>query len=343
MNAERTVIRDFIYVDAERLYSVYSQVFEGVADQIVTSYMDGLRSQETAKGLPLSGSEIEHETCEGQNRTESRVLYDHLYNRLEEKLGEVILSDPDVTPANYREQLTGTFMVKVTGEAVIEDYERYRMFTEKFNTIGEAIAYASWSSDEVKAVIAKVETDARQMPEGPDKVLAKQKMKVFKDVKEYAKSLGLTQDETALANLRMFAEVFNPDGYEITITPAASDGSVVFRVIVDRRWLRIRPDLLRSLYGVSAGSQWTVVGQVTYLPRRNRAMPAVTDQGVAVSDRVDDDVPSLRDPVRAVMASTGIFEEMFLESQQRVEVLVCPLAVYRETILPMSRIAPEQK
>jgi hypothetical protein len=59
MPQNNIAIRDFIYVDADRLYSLYSQVFEGVADQIVESFIAGLATTDSQKGPLLQGSSTE--------------------------------------------------------------------------------------------------------------------------------------------------------------------------------------------------------------------------------------------------------------------------------------------
>ena len=43
------IIRDFIYMDKDRLYSLYSQVFEGVIEAVVDSYSNGIQNNETVK------------------------------------------------------------------------------------------------------------------------------------------------------------------------------------------------------------------------------------------------------------------------------------------------------
>lgn len=78
MKTEGKVVRDFIYVDVERLYSLYSQVFEGVADQIVQSYMAASATTDSQKESLLRGGSIEAQVAEVSRRTENKLLYDHM-------------------------------------------------------------------------------------------------------------------------------------------------------------------------------------------------------------------------------------------------------------------------
>ena len=123
--------------------------------------------------------------------------------------------------------------------------------------------------------------------------------------------------------------MFNPDGYEITIIPSESRGDLVFRGILDKRWLRVQPNLLKALYGTFAESNWIMVGQPTYLPRGK--IPELGESLIGQgSEEVKMEAPSMRDPFRNMFRAARFLENMFLESKQRIEVIVCPLAIYRE-------------
>ena len=39
--SSNSVLRDFIYIDKDRLYSLYSQLFKGVAESMVEAFSSG--------------------------------------------------------------------------------------------------------------------------------------------------------------------------------------------------------------------------------------------------------------------------------------------------------------
>src|SRR5687767_786300 len=119
MRGASKVIRDFIYVDVERLYSLYSQVFEGVANQIIQSYIDASSTMNSQKGSPLSGASVEAKVAEMSRRTENKFLYDHMYNLFEVEIKNAILESPEITRDNYHGILSQAFMIKVSGAAEI--------------------------------------------------------------------------------------------------------------------------------------------------------------------------------------------------------------------------------
>ncbi len=327
------LIRDFIYVDVERLYSLYSQVFEGVADQIIQSYIDASTSMNSQRDSLLKGGTVEARVAEMSRKTENKFLYDHMYNLFEAKIKNAILESPEISPDNFRSILSQAFMIKVNGAAEIEDYTRLSSILEKYNVIGQAVAYAGLSSSsELTEAIDELESSIEQVKDRNKKAKARAQAARHTDKKalalKQAKEAGLQHDQTSLDNLNMFIELFNPDAFDVTIVPESGE-NVVFRGAIDKQWLRIEPRLLRSLYGGFIESNWTMVGQVTYLP--GVQLPAV-GTGQAVIDENDPN-PSMRDPYRNIFRTARVLERMFLESKERVEVLVYPLAIYREMAL----------
>ncbi len=334
------VVRDFIYVDVERLYSFYSQVFEGVADQIVQSYMDASSTTDTQKESLLKGGSIEAQVAEMSRRTENKFLHDHMYNLFETEVRNAILESPSATPADFREILGQAFLVKVKGAAEIEDYIRLNTIMGKFNEIGEAIAYAMvLGEEELSKAIGELQQTIEQIPDRNMKAKAKDRLGKQTDkralAKHRAKEVGLHQDEQNLKNLNLISELFYPEGFDVTITPDEGDGSVVYRGVLDKKWLRVHPDLLRALYGGFVESKWTMVGQITYLPGVKLPQKEETPD----STGGEDENPSMRDPYRNMFRSSRGIERMFLESKGRIDVVVCPLAIYREMQLPITLIS----
>jgi hypothetical protein len=159
-----------------------------------------------------------------------------------------------------------------------------------------------------------------------------QLLKKYSDFKHLAKEMGLHQDEKLLENLQLWTETFRPNGFEIDFKPEGLPDEFIFRAVLDKKWLRIQPDTLRMLYGTNVLSPWTMVGQITYLPGDGQLADRIFKMQNSDAE-VDPDNPSMRDPFRNMFATTRVLERMFFESQTRIEVLVYPLAIYREALL----------
>lgn len=338
-----TKLRDFIYLDIERLYSLYSQVFEGVADRIVQSYIDSLESKDSSKKTPfLQDSDIETKVIEVSRRTENKFLYDHMYNQLEEQLGDAIREIGEVTRENYGKAINGAFAVKATGVAEIEDFQRIREFTSGFNSMGTALHYiTSFSREKAKAAENEITELKRRVEATKDRnekakaehALDTARQKLERSVRDEALERNLAFDEQYLQHLCYLTDLFYPNRFDVTVAPKNSVGGVAFRGVLDTRWLRVEPGFLRSLYSGTA-HDWTMVGQVT---RR----PDFSAETETPAQETPTETPALRDAYQGLIKQGYEIEKTFTVSKTRVELIVSPIAIYRESVL--DKIAVEER
>ena len=388
------LIRDFVYVDRERLYSLYSQVFGGVAELIVQSTLDNSTQTDSPSTMRrMLKPTLENQVAESSLRTENTILLDDIYNRLEEKIQTIIIEPKDVNAENYLEKLQNTFLIKVRGQAEIEDYDRAKQFTEKFNEICDTIAYASLFQTDTMRILRdapeNIENVKKELKtaQGARKKELQDVVRQFENLDSpdritrlFAKELGLRQDDQFLSNMAGWFDFFYQDGFEITIIPIEAQ-EVVYRGVLEKENLRLTPKYLRSLFGGFVSAEWVIVGQVTYLPGTRPPtleMPqelaetveiAPLDEVVAESNTKQEtleteiqeppneidmalsmakqaaqqnDTAPLRDPVRGMFKALAQFDTMFFESKERKEVLVRPLAIYREFTFDLDNEASEK-
>lgn len=323
-------LKDFVYLDVERLYSLYSQVFEGVVEQIVQSFENSMASASESKGIPFSGNKAEAYVAELSRRTENKFLYDHMYNTLEQKLQSHLLDASTLSVNEIRAKLLPAPFIKVRGAAEVDDYERVREFIKKFNAIGEAVAHAVMSNGEINEAMNALNAQVSKIKDRNERARTASQLKAKSSPKAVAKELGLHQDEQLLKHLDMFSEMFYPDGFDITIA-AGVEGNIAFRAPIGKQWLRFSPSMLRTLFGGYSESSWTLVGQVTHVPGDEMPQPNETDESVLGAEQK----PSMKDPFKQMFRASRTLERMFLESNTEVVVTVCPLAIYRETAAPI--------
>lgn len=286
-------IRNFIYLDTDRLNSLYSQTFEGVANTIVESYYGEMFRSDESKSA-IKGKTFEEKVGEVSTKTENKILLDHMYNQLEDKLAKPIINANSI---QEEEKLNEAFLVKIYGYVEIQDFIRMQNYFDKFNEIGEAIAYSS-------------------IPDGGNKS--------NNNIKELTKRMGLAQDSKMLNNLKLVYSFFNPDGYEIIITPI--DNKIfTYRAIVDAKYLRISENKIRLLYSDKPVIPWTVMGQITYIPPK----PA-EDNEEKIDNEEDMGVSSIN-PSKNMFDSLSEVEKAFSEILRgKDEVRIAPIAIYIE-------------
>src|SRR5207237_4170905 len=182
----------------------------------------------------------------------------------------------------------------------------------------------------------QLEAQVAEMNDRNERAKIHQLLKKYSDVKHLASEMGLQQDKKLLENLRLWTETFRPNGFEIDFKPEGLPDDLIFRAVLEKKWLRIPPDTLRMLYGANVLSPWTMVGQITYLPGDGQLADRVFTVHKSEGEG-DPENPSMRDPFRNMFATTRVLERMFFESQTPIKVLVYPLAIYREALLQPNR------
>ena len=194
------IVRDFIYLDADRLNSLYSQVFEGVAEGIVKSRLYGEIQATTQKGPITKGEIAEAQFAEKYQTTENKVLNDYMYSQLEARLSDDILQPSGITPENFRELLSGAFMVKVSGKTEIGDYNRVQAFAKEYNDLVGKAAFAE-TMGQLGMSLYQAEA-LGSVATGDQKGQIKKFIQRVKDPTQLAKEKGYYQDENFIAASR---------------------------------------------------------------------------------------------------------------------------------------------
>jgi len=135
-------IKSFIYLNEYKLYSISSQIFEGLTEYIVHTHGQKQNEEEQQKGPIGSGRVIADIFREEKETQEKKNLYDYAFNLLEDELiRNTRVLEINGTNFNKLENLNDFAFVKVTGKSIFNDMKILSGIIEKFNNIGEALGY----------------------------------------------------------------------------------------------------------------------------------------------------------------------------------------------------------
>ena len=222
-----STIRNFIYLDNDKLNSLYSQVFEGVAEAIIESYLGETQNKEEQKGI---GKTMEEKVGEVSGISTNKVLHDYMYNKFEDKLQDKIIISNGIESKSL---IKANSIIKVTGKTKIEDYARLSSFLGEFNKLGVALAW-----------------------------LQKDTLGTAKNnIGEIVRKNGWQMDRQFTDSLGTFIDAFEKAGYEIVI----ENQGEIYRGVVNRKYLRLSEENIRVLYGSKPCMNWTMVGEVTQI------------------------------------------------------------------------------
>lgn len=280
------MLKDFIYIDRDRLYSLYSQLFQGIAESIVEAFSSG--KEDTKKERSL-----EQNLIEASYKVKNVILFDHIYNSLEDKLAPQLLQ---VNESTTLADLQPSSFVKVTGRATIEDFERLTFLLKNFNDIG--VAFATMTTFNA------------------NKATAQNGKNVSKNsIEQYAKDNGLFLDKKFTESMVKIIENFHGCALDVTIEPPSTQLDAFFKATLDEKNMRLSSNMVRKIYGNKPIMDWTIVGEITsFQPRED------DDSGI---------YSNTFSKLFSTMADIDNSFEIANDSQNRI-IRVAPIAVYIE-------------
>lgn len=83
-------IKSFVYLDEDKMYSISSQLFEGITDSIFMASKKSYSENGEQHGEMSSGRKMGVILTKEKDTTEKRFLHDYAYNLFEEELVKTI-------------------------------------------------------------------------------------------------------------------------------------------------------------------------------------------------------------------------------------------------------------
>jgi hypothetical protein len=285
------LIRNFIYLDSEKLRSLSSQLFEGVTEQIISTQSDAELQTESQKGPVASGKLLGDIFSKESSSSELRFLEDHAYTLFEARLLEMDL----LTIFDKRSSLDHIekSFVKVTAKFQLNDLVTSASIMKDFNKIGEALWRVTNEKMEVSSTI-KIHSDGEARKKAAEN------------------GLQMNQKVTdAAATLLHF-------GYQDLIEANFTIIDGMFSAPLKRKFLRESESLIVHKYSRNTQGEFTMVG-------------VVTQQGSIQNDpeNLQDvkDADSMKHAMRVLSDHLRVVENTFSAALTH-EVIVDPIAIY---------------
>ena len=116
-------LRSFIYLDNYKMYSISSQLFEGLTEYIVRTENKTQKEEESQKGPIGSGRVLADIIEKNTNETEKKFLHDFSYNLFEDTLvKEERVLELGTNDINEKiEKISDYSFVKISGNVIFND------------------------------------------------------------------------------------------------------------------------------------------------------------------------------------------------------------------------------
>lgn len=314
-------LRQFIYLDEDKMYSLSSQLFAGFTDFVVEYKESSTSQQEEQKGPFGSGRVLADLALQKSGQQERRFLHDYAYTLFEAELASQrsIIEVNNTQAIPTLDKISTASFIKVVGATEFNDMKAISDLIGKFNEFGKALTYVTTHAERVQAQ-AKVEQQIEAQKDRNLQAKMKTAAKASMDIKRLAQQSGLQQDEEYLRYLSRLLEFGYGGHFEIQVRPIPSDPiTPFFSAVLKRECLREDELLIVKKNARRAQGNFSLVGIVC----QGTASPPPYVEETAPETR------HLKKVLRTLVFAFAEIENSFLGRLDN-EVIVDPVAVYRE-------------
>lgn len=341
-------IKDFIYLDMEKVSSLYSQLSGGIVQSLEASST----SSENSKNLRNYDFKIfKHEAggteSESQALKEVRVSHHDIYNDLESDLFDngyaaeigVDVTREAVDSGEATKIFESALCIKVEGHVVLEDYERMTRIAHNYKDIvgfiNNSIKSNLNETPELKELVEKVDVmkeDIKKMKNGTAKTKRKNDLLDFErnlDVLLSSKEIGKV-DDWIIDGMKTWVRVFLPDVFNIRVYPFEdSENFHVMSNVKRKFFLDDNTESVHYLFGSKPTIKVTMLGVITSIPKKEgdffEPMKEFEDKDL---DEDGNEAQSFESGFRGVFRGFDGLEEM-IRTCRYPRIMVQPIAIYR--------------
>lgn len=252
-------LKNIVYIDYEKVYSLSSQLFEGVIHSAIEHQETSLSNINAVK---VTAEKKSSKTSDTSKLSTVINPHDYHYLKFERELFDRKLiqsiENGKFTPEDIN---TGSF-IKIKASIQINDYEKLKYTTKNFTKLGYAINYVHKNDalEGIDLILNNPETSPHIK-----KKMAAERSKIIKKIED----LGMKSKKDFFDNL---SEVLNyAYGDEIEISQEVDDHK--FTSFLTRNFLKLPPELIVKFYSRRTITEFNIVGIVTQSPNQNKVFP----------------------------------------------------------------------
>ena len=313
-------IKSFIYLDEYKMYSISSQIFEGITESLVSYQGSTTEKEEEQKGEFGSGRIMADILKSESGTEEKKYLHDYSYTLFEDHLRESgnILSFSADNIDKKIEEIDNAGFIEVKGRIVFNDMNILKSTIENFNELGEALAYIT-NFSEVEKVRQQLEEMERSSKYKKQRAKIRQQLKSGVDIKKLARERGLNMDTKFLEKLTFALNYGFQDQFAVQMPM----GGYTFSADCKRDALREDEYSLMRKYSRFAEKEFVLVGTVA------QSSSASIDYQKSEGDGDHSESQHLKEAVMNLVEGLSQVESEF-SGKLPYEIIVDPIAIYRE-------------
>lgn len=339
---------DYIYVDLDKVVSLYSQLTGGIVEVKETHSEKGSTANNKRNyDFKVFKHDAGGDTKQSELNKEIIKPHHSLLQELEENLSSSgFLMDLASLPSGVslknkeiRNNIKKSLCIKCTGRVVIEDYERMKATSKVFPEVVKLINRSGFEA--IKG------TEVYQETERLIKALEQQKSKRnITEIKELKKKLETINEQVSsieivpqwiLDGMETWIDAFLPNITNIRVYPFSSEiDEHVFGHLDSLNFTTSNSQSFHFTYGSFPTEEFTMLGIVTSVPNEEEEL---FDPLAEFNDKDLNDDESIESAFRGVFRGFDGMEKM-VRTNRYPRVLVHPILVYRDTLPNKTSVNP---
>jgi hypothetical protein len=312
------MIKNFIYLDEDKMYSLSSQIFEGITEYVLNEDSTNNHESETQKGPVGSGKVLADVIISSSKATEKKFFHDYSFTLFENHLmaqGRVLdLTSSELTLDDLKATINDFSFIKVKAKSTFNDINKITELFSEFNTIGEALAHMG-VFEQLNELNANIAAFKQENPGKNKKSPLESEVKRLSNFKALAQESSLYQSQKFLDDLSLLTKYGFSDQFEVT----QSLGDALFTTCLTREFLREKEDLLIRKYSRKTEKEVVVFGMISQAFSENEV--ELAEEGK--------DLPNMKAALLNLVEHLTNIENS-ISGKQPQEVVIDPIAVYFE-------------
>lgn len=324
-------IKSFIYLDTYKMYSISSQIFEGLTDYILNTQSNVVEEKTEQKGPFSSGKLMADAITKNENQTEKKFLHDYSYLLFEQELkrrNKVL----EVDANNLSDCISkfGDFsFIKITGKAIFNDTQILHNLIKNFNDFGYSIGYVTMFNEHQREINEKI-SKSKLITDKNQKTKLLNEINLRRNhLKQSLQDKGLQFEDEFLEQLANLIEFAYKREFEIQIPLIQSGEKILFSTIIEREMLRVKESTLIRRYATETEKEFTIFGILSQTNFKKNNYDLTKKVMELLSSNVGSVSSQMRSAIMNFIIAISELENGF-NGKLNYEICIEPIAIYRE-------------
>ncbi|WP_343291392.1 DUF6414 family protein [Vibrio harveyi] len=310
-------IKNFIYLDQDKMYSLSSQLFEGITEYILNEKSSENHESESQKGPVGSGRVLGDVIISTSKSQERKFFHDYSFTLFERHLLEhhnvLDLTDKNIKLDELKDIIGKYSFVKIKSKATFNDVNKITELFANFNNIGRALAHATNYPKIQQVMLDKKNIKSKSKSEA---ARITSEYKRLTNIDQLAINSNLAQDPVFLENLSLLTKYGFSEDFEIT----QNINDIMFTSNLERAYLREKENLLVKKYSRKTEKEVVVFGMISQ---------AFEPTALNIEESDGADLTNMKSAILNLIEHLCNMETT-LSGKQYNEVVIDPIAAYIE-------------